>query len=99
MAGGTVVPDKDCSPKAFNLATVLILCLNALIAVMIGLGYSGVMDKISHGDNIILAQMKMFCEQMAKLEGRVTILEKDVSRIDTHQKARLERESDARRYR
>lgn len=78
--------------RTFTLSTIIILCLNAFIVILLTINHSSIVDRIKDGDTIILNQMKIFCEALAKLEGRVNVVERDVSRIDANQKARLERE-------
>lgn len=79
--------------KVWNLANVIITIMAGIIAALISAGFYSLGNKIETGDASIYAQL-------SKIEGNVKAtnecmmrMQSDITRIDTLQRMRLEKES------
>jgi hypothetical protein len=79
--------------KVWNLANVIITIMAGVIAVFIGLGFNSLGNKIETGDNVINARLTKIEDGQRSLNECIMRMQSDITRIDTLQKMRLERET------
>ena len=79
--------------KVWNLANVLITVMAGIIAVLIGVGFNSLGNKIETGDNLINARLGQIEGNQKSLNECIMKMQSDITRIDTLQRMRLDRES------
>jgi hypothetical protein len=79
--------------KVWNLANVIITIMAGVIAVFIGIGFSSLGNKIETGDNLINSRLTKIEDGQRSLNDCIMRMQSDITRIDTLQKMRLERET------
>jgi hypothetical protein len=79
--------------KVWNLANVIITIMAGVIAVFIGLGFNSLGNKIETGDNIINARLSKIEDNQKSLNDCIMRMQSDITRIDTLQKIRLDKEN------
>jgi hypothetical protein len=78
--------------KVWNLANVIITVMAGIIAVLIAAGFNSLGTKIETGDAAIYAQLAKIETNLKSTNECIMRMQSDITRIDTLQKVRLERE-------
>ena len=83
--------------KVWNMANLVIVGMATIIAALVAFGSSNILNKIELGDAAIYAQVvPRLIEIKSDVKGlseTMANLQKDITRIDTLQKLRLEKEA------
>jgi hypothetical protein len=86
----------DNEPRAWTLTNTILAAMGALILLLLGAGFWSINSKIESGDLGINARLAELSAQLHTTNDLFQKLREDVTRIDTHQKSRLDRERDER---
>jgi hypothetical protein len=78
--------------KVWNLANVIITVMAAIISVLIAAGFNSLGNKIETGDAAIYSQLSKIENNLKSTNECIMRMQSDITRIDTLQKIRLERE-------
>jgi len=79
--------------KVWNLANVIITVMAGIIAVIIGFGLNSLSSKIEQGDAAIYARMGEIKMEVRGINECMMKMQSDITRVDTLQRMRLEREA------
>lgn len=79
--------------KAWNLSTIIITGMAGLIAVLLLFGFNSLGNKIDAGDTAINLRLAKIEDNQRALNGLVMRMQSDITRIDTLQKMRIDREN------
>lgn len=79
--------------KVWNLANVIITVMAGIIAVIIGFGLNALSTKIEQGDAAIYARMGEIKSDVKGVVECYTKMQADLTRIDTLQRMRIEKEN------
>jgi hypothetical protein len=79
--------------KAWNLSTVIITAMAGLIAVLIAIGFNSLGNKIEAGDASINLRLSKIESSQESFNSLIMKMQGDITRIDTLQRIRLEREA------
>jgi hypothetical protein len=78
--------------KIWNLSNVIITIMAGVISVFIGLGFSSLGNKIETGDGLINSRLTKIEDGQRTFSDCIMQMKSDITRMDTLQKMRLERE-------
>ena len=81
------------SDKVWNLANVIITVMAGIIAVIIGFGLNSLSTKIEAGDAAIYARMGEVKAEVKGINECLMRMQSDITRVDTLQRMRIEREN------
>ena len=79
--------------KIWNMANIIITAMAAIIAALVSVGFYSISTKIEIGDTAIYARLVEIKSDVKGLSETMAKLQSDVTRIDTLQKLRLEKEA------
>jgi hypothetical protein len=79
--------------KVWNMANLVITGMAAIIAALISIGFYSISSKIEVGDTAIYARLTELKTDVKGLNDCILKMQSDITRIDTLQKLRLEREA------
>ena len=79
--------------KVWNMANLVITAMAAIIAALVSVGFYSISTKIEIGDTAIYARLVEIKSDVKGLSETMAKLQSDVTRIDTLQKLRLEKEA------
>lgn len=79
--------------KIWNLANVIITVMAAIIAALISVGFYSLGTKIETGDAAIYSQLSKIEANLKYTSECIMRMQSDITRIDTLQKMRIEREN------
>ena len=79
--------------KIWNIANIIITAMAAIIAALVSVGFYSISSKIEIGDTAIYARLIEIKVDVKGLSETMSKLQSDVTRIDTLQKLRLEKEA------
>jgi len=80
-------------PRAWSLTNTILVAMGSLILLLLTGGFWGINNKIDTGDKIIGERLTDLSVQLRSTNDKFQKLCEDVSRIDTYQKIRLDKES------
>ena len=79
--------------KVWNMANLVITAMATIIAALVSIGFYSISSKIEIGDSAIYARLVEIKSDVKGLSETMAKLQSDVTRIDTLQKLRLEKEA------
>ena len=79
--------------KVWNMANLVITAMAAIIAALVSIGFYSISNKIEIGDSAIYARLSEIKFDVKGLSETMARLQSDVTRIDTLQKVRIEKEN------
>ena len=79
--------------KIWNMANIIITAMAAIIAALVSVGFYSISTKIEIGDTAIYARLVEIKTDVKGLSETMSRLQTDVTRIDTLQRLRLEKEA------
>ena len=79
--------------KIWNMANIIITAMAAIIAALVSVGFYSISTKIEIGDTAIYARLIEIRGDVKGLSETIAKLQSDITRIDTLQKLRLEKEA------
>ena len=79
--------------KVWNLANVIITVMAGIIAILIAAGFQSLGTKIELGDAAIYARLGRIEDSQKTQNECLMRMQSDITRIDTLQKMRLDREN------
>ena len=79
--------------KVWNLANVIITVMASIIAIIVGFGLNSISTKIEQGDAAIYARLSEVKLEVKGINDCMMRMQSDITRIDTLQKMRIEREN------
>jgi hypothetical protein len=78
--------------KVWNLANVIITAMAGIIAILIAAGFNSLGNKIETGDNLINSRLVVIEGNQKSFNECIMKMQADITRMDTLQKVRLDRE-------
>lgn len=79
--------------KVWNLANVIITVMAGIIAIVIGFGLNSLSSKIEQGDAALYSRMGEIKLEIRTINECLMKMQADITRVDTLQKMRLDREA------
>ena len=79
--------------KVWNVANLIITTMAAIIAALVSIGFYSISTKIEIGDTAIYARLIEIKTDVKGLSETITRMQSDITRMDTLQKIRIEREN------
>ena len=79
--------------KVWNVANLIITTMAAIIAALVSIGFYSISTKIEIGDTAIYARLIEIKTDVKGLSEGMANMQRDITRIDTLQKLRLEKEA------
>ena len=79
--------------KVWNMANLIITTMAAVIAALVSIGFYSISTKIEIGDTAIYARLIEIKTDVKGLSETITRMQSDITRMDTLQKIRIEREN------
>ena len=79
--------------KVWNVANLIITTMAAIIAALVSIGFYSISTKIEIGDTAIYARLIEIKSDVKGLSEGMANMQRDITRIDTLQKLRLEKEA------
>ena len=79
--------------KIWNMANIIITAMAAIIAALVSVGFYSISSKIETGDSAIYARLIEIKSDVKGLSETITRMQSDITRMDTLQKMRIEREN------
>ena len=79
--------------KIWNMANIIITAMAAIIAALVSIGFYSISTKIEIGDTAIYARLIEIKSDVKGLSETITRMQSDITRMDTLQKMRIEREN------
>jgi hypothetical protein len=80
-------------PRVWNGANLIITAMAGLIAVLVAAGFASLSNKVEIGDAAIYSQLAELKNGQKSVSECLMRMQSDITRIDTLQKMRLEREA------
>jgi hypothetical protein len=78
--------------KVWNVSNLIITGMGVIIAALISAGYFSLTSKIETGDALIYSRMGEMKNEIKGVSDWMVRMQADITRIDTLQKIRLERD-------
>ena len=79
--------------KVWNVANLIITTMAAIIAALVSIGFYSISTKIEIGDTAIYSRLIEIKSDVKGLSEGMANMQRDITRIDTLQKLRLEKEA------
>ena len=79
--------------KVWNMANLIITGMAVIIAGLVSAGFYGLSNKIEAGDAAIYSRLTELYNGQKTINDCIMRMQSDITRIDTLQKMRLEREA------
>jgi hypothetical protein len=79
-------------PRVWSLTNTILAALGGFNILLLTAGFWGINNKIETGDKLINERLSELSVQLRSTNDKFQKLCEDVSRIDTYQKIRLDRE-------
>jgi len=79
--------------KVWNMANLIITALAGIIALLVSAGFYQLTNKIEQGDAAIYARLGEMRNDIKGQNECIMALQKEITRIDTLQKIRIERDN------
>jgi hypothetical protein len=80
-------------PKVWNLANLVIIAMATIIAGLVSAGFWSMNSKIEAGDTMIYSRLSEIKVDVKAVNDCIMTMQKEITRIDTLQRIRIEREN------
>jgi hypothetical protein len=90
------MPGDDNEKKLWSAANLVIIAMAGIIGTLLSIGFIQISAKIENGDNMIYQRLAKIEESQKNFTDNLMAIQRDITRIDTLQKIRLDHDKEVR---